>query len=161
MRITIRILAVVVLIMIPFGVVVADGDEPPVGGGESKIFTIPNPLKCGSIPDCISRIIQGLIVIAVPVTVVMVIVGAYQFMTSSGQPEKISTAKKTIIYAAVGFAVILLAQGLVLILTDLVGGQTGTNNNSNNTNCLEETLPFGACPDGGPYSCVNGEWICT
>ncbi len=121
-----KILAVAVLLTIPFGVVRAD----EIQGGID--FTIPNPLKCGDDPtilplqDCFTGIIKWLIVLAVPVTVVMVVIGAYQFLTSAGQPEKISTARKTIIYAAVGFAVILLAQALVYILTDLIGGRVGS-----------------------------------
>lgn len=118
MKITIKILAVLSLFVISSGIVLAD-DEP--GGG----FTIPNPIKCATLPDCISRITKWLIAIAVPITIVMVVVGAYQFMTSGGNPEKVSGAKKTIMYAVIGFAIILLAQVFVYVLSDLIGGEGG------------------------------------
>ena len=49
--------------------------------------------------------------IAIPVSVIMVLVGAFQMMTSAGEPEKISQAKKTMTYAAIGFGIALVAGG--------------------------------------------------
>ena len=120
MKFFLRVLAVVVLLTAFSGVVLAQGTNEPGGG-----FTIPNPLTCANFQDCLQRIIQGLIILAAPVVVVMVVVGAYQILTSAGNPEKVSGAKKTIIYAVIGFAIILLAQGLVFILRDLIGVRAG------------------------------------
>lgn len=94
----------------------AQGD---VGDGG---FTIPNPLECSTFQDCLGRIIQGLLVIAVPVTVVMVIIGAFQMLTAGGDSEKISRGRKTILWAAIGFGILLLAQGLVAVITSILGG---------------------------------------
>ncbi len=110
----------VVLLTAFSGVVLAQGTNEPGGG-----FTISNPLTCANFQDCLQRIIQGLIILAAPVVVVMVVVGAYQILTGGAEPENISKGKKTIIYAAIGFAVILLAQGLVFILRDLIGVGAG------------------------------------
>lgn len=49
----------------------------------------------------------GLIVLSVA----MALVAGYRYVTSSGEPEKVSTAGKTLLYAAIGIAVALLAKG--------------------------------------------------
>ena len=146
MKFTLRILAVAVLLTAFSGVALAD-DEP---GGSG--FTIPNPLTCANFQDCLGRIIQGLIILAAPVVVVMVIVGAYQILTGRAEPENISKGKKTIIYAVIGFAIILLAQAFVFILQDLIGISGGSCTGS---------PPQGPCEiDGGPIRCIDGQWGC-
>jgi len=150
MKLTFKIVAVTVLIVFSSGMVLAqEFPDPDDQGGGSRVFTIPNPLSCANFQDCLGRIIQGLIVLAAPVLVVMVIVGAYQILTGGAEPENLSKGKKTIIYAAIGFAVILLAQGLVFILQDLVGGG----------GCAG-SQPFGPCPGGGGFQCIDGQWTC-
>jgi hypothetical protein len=46
----------------------------------------------------------------------MVLWGGFKMMTSSGDPEKFSSGKKTLLYAAVGFVVVLLANSVVSII---------------------------------------------
>lgn len=59
--------------------------------------------------------------IATPLSVIMVLVGAFQLITSSGDPEKVSKGRKTIMYAAIGLAVALLAGSVVNIVKSFVG----------------------------------------
>ena len=59
--------------------------------------------------------------IAVPLSVIMVLVGAFKLITSSGDPEKVSEGRKTILYAAVGLAIALVAGGIVSIIKSLLG----------------------------------------
>jgi hypothetical protein len=59
--------------------------------------------------------------IATPLAVIMVLVGAFKLITSAGDPEKVSEGKKTILYAAVGFAIALLAGGIVSIIKSVLG----------------------------------------
>jgi hypothetical protein len=58
--------------------------------------------------------------IAIPLSVIMVLVGAFQFMTGGGDPEKISQARKTILYAAIGLAVALMAGGITSIVKSIL-----------------------------------------
>lgn len=60
--------------------------------------------------------------IAIPLSVIMVLVGAFQFMTGGGDPEKISQARKTILYAAVGLAIALIAGGVATLIKNLING---------------------------------------
>ena len=47
------------------------------------------------------------------VAVIVIIIAAIRFMASQGNPQTISLARNTIIYAAIGLAVAAIAQGLV------------------------------------------------
>ena len=59
--------------------------------------------------------------IAIPLVVIMVLVGAFQIMTAGGDPEKFSTGRKTITYAIVGFAAALIGLGIVSIIKSFLG----------------------------------------
>lgn len=48
------------------------------------------------------------------VAVIVIIIAAINFATAEGDPDKISRAKKTIIYAAIGLIVCLSAEAIVL-----------------------------------------------
>lgn len=51
--------------------------------------------------------------------VFMIILGGLRYITSGGDPEKVKTAKKTLIYAIVGLAIVALTQAIVhLVLTE-------------------------------------------
>jgi len=60
--------------------------------------------------------------IALPLCTIMVLVGAFQLITSSGDPEKVSQGRKTILYAAVGFAIALVAGSITNIIKSFVTG---------------------------------------
>jgi hypothetical protein len=49
-------------------------------------------------------------------SVVMIIIGGFKFVTSSGDPSNIKSAKDTIMFAFVGLTVALLAQSIVVFV---------------------------------------------
>jgi hypothetical protein len=63
------------------------------------------------------------VVLAVPLSTIMVLVGAFQFMTAAGDPEKVTKARKTITYAAVGFALAVLAGSVSTLIQNFVAGK--------------------------------------
>lgn len=78
---------------------------------EAQVFTSP----IGSQNFC--QILQGVTTyffqIMVALGVLMILVSAFLFMTSGGEPEKINQAKKTLLFAVVGVAVGVLSAGIV------------------------------------------------
>jgi hypothetical protein len=86
------------------------------GGG----IEIKNPLGCDEWTGCIQGILVGLTILAAPVAGIMILVGGFQLMTGAGNEEKIKGAKKTITYAAVGYAIILLATGVASVIQDVL-----------------------------------------
>ena len=86
------------------------------GGGREISIKLKNPLSCDDFGCVANKIIDGLFALSIPIVSVMVLVGGFQILFASGDPEKFKTGKKTILYSVVGFTVILLAKGVVLII---------------------------------------------
>jgi NAD dependent epimerase/dehydratase family enzyme len=89
-------------------------------GGPTPI-TLPNPLSANSFQAVVAQVTNFLLIIAVPLTAIMALVGGFQMITAGGDPEKFSNGRKTLIYAAIGFAVVLIAGGVASIIKNLLG----------------------------------------
>lgn len=81
-------------------------------------ITLPNPLgENTTLQSLIDTIFQFLAFRAGPVVVTFfIIIGAYQIVFSGGEAEKVTKGKNTIAYAAVGYAILLLATAIVNIV---------------------------------------------
>ena len=89
------------------------------GEGPSQI-TLDNPLKYGTIPELIEGIMSWLITLGAPIATGMVIYGALQILFAGGSEEKFATGKKTILYAVVGYAILILSFGIASIIKQLL-----------------------------------------
>lgn len=49
-------------------------------------------------------------------TVIMIIIAGFKYVTSSGDPNNVKSAKDTLLYAIVGLLIALTAQGLVVFV---------------------------------------------
>jgi hypothetical protein len=74
---------------------------------------INNPLSFNTFGEFLDAIINFLFNISLFLAPLMIIVGAFHFVTSEGNTEQIDTAKKIIRYTLIGFLIILLAKGLI------------------------------------------------
>lgn len=85
---------------------------------------IPQQLQ-GGLQDSGKAILQtGLnlfFIAAVLLAVVFILIGGIQWITSSGDPGKISSAKKKILYSIIGFVVVAGAFLIFNLLTGLLG----------------------------------------
>lgn len=61
----------------------------------------------------IKSLVNTLSIIVGAVAVVMIIVGGFRFITSGGDADGTKKARNTIIYAAIGLMVVILAQSIV------------------------------------------------
>ncbi len=66
-----------------------------------------------SVNSLIRTIINILSFVVGVVAVIMVIIGGFNYVTSGGDSNKVSSAKNTIIYALVGLVIVALSQVLV------------------------------------------------
>lgn len=90
-----------------------------------------NPINCpggSSGGACFASILNSFLGflfwdIVSPLCAIMVLVGAFQMITSSGNPEKFSQGRKTILYAAIGFVVALIAGGITSFIKSLFNVQ--------------------------------------
>ena len=72
--------------------------------------------------DRIEFIGNWVFAIFLAISLIYIILGAFQFVTGAGDPEKISQARQKLIYAAVGIAIALLAGGFDNILRNILVG---------------------------------------
>jgi hypothetical protein len=63
-----------------------------------------------------------MLALAVPICGIMVIVGAFQMMTAAGDPTKFGNGRKTLLYAAIGFVIVLFASSVVPLIKSVLGG---------------------------------------
>jgi len=92
-------------------------DKKPCGPNE-----ICNPLCAENIQDLIDVIINFIFWIAIIVAPIMIIIGAFYFITSAGDPGRLGTAKKIILYTVIGLVIVLFARGLIALIRSVVLG---------------------------------------
>lgn len=124
-----KILITLLISLLPLGAALATATLPPtVIGGELLPGTQGTEAQPGieqaidqDIPGWfqntfLSNIITTLIGWTAALAVVMIIVGAYQYLTAVGDEEQVKQGRKTIIFGLVGVALALLAFAIVQIL---------------------------------------------
>ncbi|MFA6136190.1 MAG: pilin [Candidatus Paceibacterota bacterium] len=96
----------------------------PVGPTDPQPKTsikLKNPLGTESFSDLITKATNWLIIISVPILTLMVLFGGFNMLTAGGNQAKFDKGKKIIYNAVIGFAVILVASSLVLLLKEFLG----------------------------------------
>lgn len=58
---------------------------------------------------------------AILASILFVLLAAFKYLTSSGDPEKLKTAQRMIIFAAIGVAVAILARTLPVLVGSFLG----------------------------------------
>lgn len=94
----------------------------PAGDSACPPGQICNPLKYGNFEDLINAIIVFIFNLGLVVAPIMFVISGILFVTSAGDPGRVKTAKNIALYTAIGFAVILVASGLIKVLQSLLGG---------------------------------------
>ncbi len=85
--------------------------------------TIENPLKYNTFKDLVNALINFIFVIGIAVAPIMALIAGFNLLTSGGDPKKIDTAKKILLYTVLGLAIILMAKGLIGVLNNILGVQ--------------------------------------
>src|ERR1700722_9280613 len=86
--------------------------------------SLPNPIGASSFTQVVANVTTFLLEIAIPLTAIMALIGGFQMITAGGNPEKFSSGRKTLMYAAIGFAVVLLAGGVAQVVKNFLGVQS-------------------------------------
>lgn len=89
----------------------------------ARAITIKNPLgpQNQTVADIIQAVVNAFQILAGGVATVMVLWGAFKILTAGGEPKKFEEGKHTIVYAAVGLAIVFLAGGVVSLVANLLG----------------------------------------
>jgi len=76
-------------------------------------------LQC--IPVIVKNFTNFLIIFAGIVAVFMVMYGGFKFLTSQGDPAKLDSARKTLIYSVIGLLLIIFSYYIVALIGNLTG----------------------------------------
>lgn len=77
-----------------------------------------------SISTVVGTIVDILSIIVGAVSVIMIIIGGLRYVVSNGDPQKVTAARQTILYAVVGLVIVIFAQVIVAFTIDSVSGTT-------------------------------------
>jgi len=75
----------------------------------------------GDIILIIERVANWLFAILLAVALIFIIISAYQFLTSGGDPARVTQARQALMYALIGVGVAFLAKGLVMLVRFALG----------------------------------------
>ncbi len=82
---------------------------------------IANPLVVTSFEEMAARIGNWLFTLGLSLAPLMILIGVFFIVTAAGDPQKIATGKRVIMYAVIGFAIIMLTNGLIALIRIILG----------------------------------------
>jgi hypothetical protein len=93
------------------------------GGGDTSIIDLSkiNPLQCNDLECVILRIVDIVTKIAIPIVTAMVVGGGIKIVLAGANPKSAQEGREMIFNAAIGFAIILVANSVVLVIKSLLG----------------------------------------
>lgn len=80
-----------------------------------------DPLGGRNLQQILDQIIDGLIMLATPIVVIMILYAAFLYTTAGDNAKKVETANKTILYAVIGFGILLISKGFIFIIKEFLG----------------------------------------
>ena len=98
---------------------VGTGLSGPIGtglSGSDGSGKITNPLKSKDIPEFLLKIIDVLLVFALPLIILYIMYAGYLFVTAAGNAEKVSSAKNALLWSVVGGVIVLGARLIISVI---------------------------------------------
>lgn len=87
----------------------------------SGAVTIPNPLgSTNTFEDLLLKIADGVGILIASLGTIMIIVSAILYLISAGNPEKMATAKKALVFAIIGIVIGISARAIVEIIENIL-----------------------------------------
>ena len=80
------------------------------------------PLTYKTIAELIEALTNLIFWVALSLVPVLILIGTFFIMTSTGEPAKIKKGRDFILYAVIGSAVVLFARGILAIIKYILGG---------------------------------------
>jgi len=90
-------------------------------GAIAIVIEIQNPLTAPDFETIVDNLINFIFNITIVLVPLMILIGAFYLITAAGDSNKITTGKNIIIYTLIGFAIVLLAKGILAVIRELLG----------------------------------------
>lgn len=94
----------VFLLLLPVNVVFAKISGSGSSGGSNKLE---NPLQFDTISQFLDAMLGAVVTIAGPIVVLMLVYSGFLFVKAQGNPEKLTDAKKAIMWTIIGAVIVL------------------------------------------------------
>jgi len=88
----------------------------------AQTINIENPLGDRTLQDVLNSIIAWIFTLSLAIAVIMYIIAGYRFITAVGDPQKIDTAKKMVLWASIGLGVVVASRGIIAIIEKIIKG---------------------------------------
>ncbi len=96
------------------------GQGSPYAQGGSSNGNLQDPFAGKTIFTIIQNIIGYLIKIGAPILAIMVIYGGFLILTAGDSPEKVKSGKDVILWAVVGYIIVLCSWGVIYIMGEII-----------------------------------------
>jgi hypothetical protein len=127
-----------------------------IANSATSSLNFENPLKVNNIFDLITNIIDFIYTISIPLLAIVVLWAGFTMITSGGKPEKFKQGQNILLYAAIGFGIILLSKGVSLIVSDILNA----GNQQNEQQISECTVGEQICSSRSDCSAGFGIFYC-
>jgi uncharacterized membrane protein len=96
-------------------------------GAAAQSFTPPGPIirDIGDIENLLATAIRWIFTLVVILCVIFILYGSFLYVTAAGDATRVSKANQTLLFAAIGLAVALLAWSIVALVRNFIGGGGG------------------------------------
>lgn len=84
-------------------------------------FQINNPLTATTVEDLIDKVVNYLFYLGVAIAPVLILLGAFYFLTSGGNPERVEKGKKIILYTLLGVTILYMSNILLNLIRTVLG----------------------------------------
>lgn len=102
--------------------------------GTDNASGAPKGATPGSLNTTIGNVINLISAVVGVAAVIMLILGGFRYITSSGNQEAVKAAKNTIMYALIGLVIVALAQVIVNFVLDKATQPASTSSSSSGAN---------------------------
>lgn len=120
-----KLLVAGTLVLLPLLVAAQTGQTGgggPTGqtGCPNGTCTVVNPLNVDNFPDLINKVLQGALVIAVPIIILFIVYSGFLFVTARGDTTKLATARLNFFYVVIGSIVLLGAMAIASVIANTI-----------------------------------------
>ena len=99
---------------------IAEVQGAPVGPGTDK--TLPaGPQNAANLVAILDVIVDWVFAIVMIFAIIFIVLAALQFIQGGGDPTAVGEARRKLLYAAIGIAVAVMAQGIPVVVRNIIG----------------------------------------
>jgi len=77
---------------------------------------IENPLEAESFEDLLNAVVNFIFYVTIVIAPLMIMIAGFFFLTAGGNPLRIDTARRIILWTVIGLSIVLFAKGLISVL---------------------------------------------